>query len=149
MFEAELYSVYLDRLYESGIPFMLGEDGTVHCENAEDSFKASQMFTDLVRDNGGIPVLYKRDLIDHYAQHANITKVEAEKRMTDIFNIVVGNLAVGYDIKISHFFNFYHKILAEKKGKNPYSKEDMIIPETKTINIRMTKTVKDLIQRKE
>jgi DNA-binding protein HU-beta len=75
--------------------------------------------------------------------------VEAERRFNDVLDLITDELYAGNDVKLNHFFNFFVKELAAKNGKNPVTKEDMVIPKVKTIRVRMTKPVKDAIQGKK
>lgn len=89
---------------------------------------------------------FKKDIVAEYAQQAKITKLEAEKRIDDVFEIVAGNLAEGITVKISHFFNFFHKERAEKSARNPQTGESMVIPAVRTIVAKMTKPLKERVQ---
>lgn len=92
--------------------------------------------------------VYKKDLVNEYAAKKGITKTEAAEIIDDIFKIVSDNLCAGNDVKISNFFNFFVRNLSEKKGKNPYTNEPMVIPAVRSVHARMTKPLKDRIQGK-
>jgi DNA-binding protein HU-beta len=92
---------------------------------------------------------YNNDLINAVAEHDGITKVEAERRIKLIFGIIGDKLAEmgdGDAVKLANFFNFHVKVRKPKKGKNPATGEDMVIPATKTIVTKPTKSMKDKIR---
>lgn len=93
--------------------------------------------------------LYKTDLVEKYATLKGITKTEATERMDDIFELIVSELVSGNVIKLANFFNFFPSLRKAKPGKNPVTNEDMIIPATKTLVVKMTKPVKDRVQGKK
>lgn len=93
--------------------------------------------------------LYKTDIIEMYAGKKGITKTEATERIDDIFEIIVSELVNERIIKLANFFNFFPSRRKAKPGKNPVTNEDMIIPETKTLVVKMTKPVKDRVQGKK
>jgi nucleoid DNA-binding protein len=92
--------------------------------------------------------IFKKDLIAQYAESEGITKVEAEKRIDTIFELITTNLVNGNDVKLANFFNFFVKELKEKQAKNPQTGEPMTIPATRTCSVKMTKPLKERIQGK-
>lgn len=95
-----------------------------------------------------VRTIFKKDLIAEYAAIRNITKVEAEERIEDIIELVCYHLVSGDDVKLNNFFNFFNRTLDSKKGKNPFTKEDMIIPSVRSVHVKMTKPLKDKVQGK-
>lgn len=91
---------------------------------------------------------FKNDVIADYAAKENITKVEAERRLEGFLGIITDYLVSGEDVKVNNFFNFHIRKRAAKEGKDPRTKEDIIIPAVTTIVARMTKPLKDRIQGK-
>lgn len=93
-------------------------------------------------------VKFKKDLVATYAEKVGITKVEAEKRINDVCELVSENLANGIDVKVANFFNFFVRERDAKEGRNPKTGEPMVIPATKTVVARMTKSLKERVQGK-
>lgn len=93
-------------------------------------------------------VFFKKDLINTYAEKEDVTKAEAERRIDSVFKIILNELFAGNDVRLNNFFNFFLKTRRAKPGKNPLTGQDFVIPEVKTVLVRMTKPVKDVIQGK-
>lgn len=91
---------------------------------------------------------FKKDIIADYAELEGIKKVEAEKRIDTIFELVSENLANGVDVKLANFFNFFVKKREAKNAPHPQTGEDMVIPATTTCVAKMTKPMKERIQGK-
>ncbi|WMT39250.1 HU family DNA-binding protein [Paenibacillus sp. D2_2] len=94
-------------------------------------------------------VIYKKDLVAELADKEEITKVEAERRIDIILDMVIDKLGAGKDVKLANFFNFFNRKRKEKNAKNPQTGEDMVIRATKTVVAKMTKPLKDRIQGKK
>lgn len=94
-------------------------------------------------------VVYKKDLVVELAEKENITKVEAERRINIIFNMVSEKLEGDKNVKLANFFNFFTRKRGAKKAKNPQTGEDMIIQATRTVVAKMTRPLKDRIQGKK
>lgn len=93
--------------------------------------------------------VYKTNIVEIYAEKKGITKTEATERIEDIFEIIVSELVQEKIVKLANFFNFFPSVRKSKPAKNPVTNEDMTIPETKTLVVKMTKPVKDRVQGKK
>lgn len=91
---------------------------------------------------------FKKDIAKEYSNLEGITKVEAEKRIDTILEIVTSNLENGYNVKLANFFNFFVKDRKEKEAKNPQTGEHMMIPAVRTVVAKMTKPLKERVQGK-
>ncbi|NGQ95340.1 HU family DNA-binding protein [Brevibacillus sp. SYP-B805] len=92
--------------------------------------------------------VFKRDLRDEYAEKRGITKVEAERRIDDVFELIASHLENGQNVKLANFFNYFVKERAAKNAKNPHTGEPLMIEATRTVVVKMTKTMKQRIQGK-
>lgn len=97
----------------------------------------------------GPNTLFKSDLIAEYAAIEGITKVEAEKRINGVTELIASKLVRGQNVKVANFFNFFAKERNAKQAKNPQTGADMIIPKTRTVVAKMTQPLKDRIQGKK
>lgn len=89
---------------------------------------------------------FKTDIRDEYAKVEQITKVEAEKRIDTILELVALNLENGEDVKLANFFNFFIRERDSKNGVHPQTGEPMVIDATRTCVAKMTKPMKKRVQ---
>lgn len=87
----------------------------------------------------------KIDLIDKVANAARITKKDAAEIVDVVFDSILEALASGDYAKIAGFGLFEVKDRATRKGMNPITKEDIVIPAQKAIVFHASKPAKDRV----
>ena len=75
----------------------------------------------------------KFNLVEQVAQELNLTKKEANSVIQTIFAAIEEGLVQGETIRVSSFGSFQVKTRAERKGVNPKTGEEIVIPETKVV----------------
>ena len=88
----------------------------------------------------------KKEIVNLVAERLNGTKKEAQEYVNEIFNIVEEALKEGSTVDISGFGKFTIAERAERKGINPATKESIVIPASKSVKFKASKTLKDAIQ---
>lgn len=88
----------------------------------------------------------KNELITVIAQKCDLTKKEAEKVLTAFTETVCETLQKGEKVQIVGFGSFEVKERVEHKGHNPITKEEMIIPATKSPFFKAGKILKDCVR---
>lgn len=88
----------------------------------------------------------KSEVINKMAEKITGTKVDAEKYLNAFLEVVEDSVKDGEGIKIVGSFNVEIKETAERKGRNPSTKEEIIIPAGKTVKIKASKILKDLVK---
>lgn len=88
----------------------------------------------------------KPELIARLAEDAGITKAQAERDLTAICSIIKGALVGGDIVVIPDLGKFEVKDRAERKGRNPSTGESVIIPASKAVTFKATKTLKDAVR---
>lgn len=91
---------------------------------------------------------YKKEIINIIAKNNGVSKKQARKMLEAVTQAIVEGINQADTVKIANFFNFFKKEVKEKKCKNPYNGEPMVIPPTPTIYVKMTKYVKDSLRNK-
>jgi len=91
-------------------------------------------------------VMFKKNLVADLAKELNISKVEAEKRIDSVLNIIADNIVKGNDVKLIGFFNFFVRERKEKEAKNPRTGEPLTIKATKTVVAKLTRPLKRRIK---
>ncbi len=85
----------------------------------------------------------KVELIAKVAADADMTKKEAEKAVNAAFAALAEGLHNGEKIAISGFGTFEVKERAEHMGRNPRTKEEIVIPASRTVAFKAGKALKD------
>lgn len=85
----------------------------------------------------------KIELIAKVAAMADMTKKDAEKAVNATFAALSDSLADGEKIAISGFGTFEVKERAEHMGRNPRTKEEILIPASRTVAFKAGKALKD------
>lgn len=87
----------------------------------------------------------KFNLVDQVAQELNLTKKEANSVIQTIFAAVEEGLVSGETIRVSGFGSFQVKTRAERKGVNPKTGEEIVIPETKVVTFKPAVALKTFV----
>lgn len=84
----------------------------------------------------------KVDLIEQIAITSKLTKKEATEIVETFFDIIEKSLMAGEDVKISGFGNICVKEKPARKGIDPNTHTEMVIPATKAFTFKPSKTLK-------
>ena len=87
----------------------------------------------------------KTELIAAVAEKTGLTKKDAERVVSAIFETIVATIKAGDKVSISGFGIFEVKTREARIGRNPRTKEEIKIPATKLPAFKASKTLKDLI----
>lgn len=91
-------------------------------------------------------ILNKNDLAKTVREEYGCTGKDCKEIVTDIFAEISSSLAEGKDVSINGFGKFEVRERAEHKGINPATKEEIVIPATKTTSFKPSKTLKDKLK---
>ncbi len=89
----------------------------------------------------------KSDLINSVAAKADISKKDADKYVNTVLDAIVEALAAGDKVQLVGFGTFEVRERAERKGRNPRTKEDIVIPASKLPVFKAGKGMKDSISK--
>lgn len=85
----------------------------------------------------------KNELIKEIAQEAELTKKDAENALNAFIKTVENEMKKGNKIQLLGFGTFEPSIRKEREGKNPKTKEKIIIPAVRTVKFKVGKPLKD------
>lgn len=85
----------------------------------------------------------KTELIKAVAAEAGITKIAAAKAVDATFSAIANSLSAGEPVKIPGFGNFEIRHRAERNGRNPHTKEEIVVPACNVPAFKPSKTLKD------
>lgn len=87
----------------------------------------------------------KGELIDAVAQSAGVTKKEADRIVTALFEEIQEAVAAGEKVTLVGFGTFEPRERSEREGRNPKSGEAMKIPATRVPAFSAGKLFKDKV----
>jgi len=88
----------------------------------------------------------KADLIAAIAEKSDLTKKDTEKAVNAFVQVVSDVLAKGEKVQLVGFGTFEVRKRAERKGRNPQTREEITIPASKAPVFKAGKVLKDSIQ---
>ncbi len=88
----------------------------------------------------------KAELVAAVAEKAEFTKKDAEKAVVAVFDTISQALAGGEKVQLVGFGTFEVKKREERIGRNPQTKEEIVIPACKVPGFKAGKTLKETVQ---
>ncbi len=88
----------------------------------------------------------KTELIASMAEKSQLSKKDAEKALNAFIESVEEALAKGDKIQLVGFGTFEVRERAERKGRNPQTKEEIVIPASKAPVFKAGKALKDVVK---
>jgi DNA-binding protein HU-beta len=96
--------------------------------------------------NGGAN-MNKTDLINKVAEATEMTKKDASKSVEAVLEAIAGALREGEKVQLIGFGNFEVKDKPERKGRNPRTGEEMIIPARKSVSFKAGKQLREEVNK--
>jgi DNA-binding protein HU-beta len=88
----------------------------------------------------------KAELISAVAEKSELTKKDADKAVNSVISVITDALANGERVQLVGFGTFEVRDRAERKGRNPQTREEIIIPASKAPVFKAGKALKDSVQ---
>ena len=89
----------------------------------------------------------KTELINAVAKAAELSRKDADKAVTALFDIVTETLKKGDKVQIVGFGAFETKERAARVARNPRTGEEIEIPATKAVSFKVGKALKDEVNK--
>ena len=87
----------------------------------------------------------KEAMVAKLSDKHGITKKQAKEVFDGVFGMIKDELADGEKVAIPGFGSFTVKDRKERKGRNPHTNEEMIIPASKTIGFKPSSGLKEAL----
>ncbi|MBO8137019.1 MAG: HU family DNA-binding protein [Desulfotomaculum sp.] len=87
----------------------------------------------------------KAELVSSVAEKTELTKKDAEKAVNALFETISETLAAGDKVQLIGFGTFDVSERKERKGRNPQTGEEIIIPATKVPVFKAGKALKEMV----
>ena len=90
----------------------------------------------------------KASLIKSICNTSKVPRQESTSRVESLFEIIKRTLASGEDVMISGFGKFYVKEKKERRGRNPYTGDDMKLRARRVVTFKCSNVMRDKINGK-
>lgn len=90
----------------------------------------------------------KKELVTAIAEKSGLTQKDSHKAIDAFVSIVMESLKEGKSVSLIGFGTFEVRHRAARKGHNPATNEEIMIPATTTANFKAGQTLKDLLKNK-
>ena len=87
----------------------------------------------------------KVELVASMAEKAELTKVDAEKALKAFIDVVTEEMKKGGKVQLVGFGTFEVSERAARKGRNPQTSEEILIPASKAPKFKAGKALKDAV----
>ncbi len=87
----------------------------------------------------------KTELINAVAEKTDISKKDADKAVNAVFEAIAETLAGGDKVQIVGFGSFEVKARSQRVGRNPRTKEEIVIPASKLPVFKAGKSLKEQV----
>ncbi len=87
----------------------------------------------------------KVELVSSVAQKSGLSKKDSEKAVTAILDSIVETVATGEKVQLVGFGTFEVRERKERTGRNPRTREEIIIPASKQPVFKAGKSFKDSV----
>lgn len=88
----------------------------------------------------------KQELVEAVAESADLTKANATAAVDAVFESISEALSEGDQVSLVGFGTFKVRTRAARKGRNPQTKEEIDIPESKVPAFTAGKKLKDAVK---
>ena len=88
----------------------------------------------------------KPELISAVAEKSGLTKKDAESALNALLDTITNTMAEGDKIQLIGFGTFEVKDRAARLGRNPQTKEEILIPESKFPSFKAGKALKEAVK---
>lgn len=87
----------------------------------------------------------KAEFVDALATKLDSTKVDAEKYLSAVQEVIVDNVKAGNEVKLSGFASFRPDTQAARTVRNPATGDPINVPEKRVVKIRPLGKFKDSV----
>lgn len=89
----------------------------------------------------------KTELIAAVAANAELSKKDAEQAINSFFEVITDTLKKGEKVQLVGFGSFEVRERAARKGRNPQTKKEIMIPASKLPVFKAGKALKDSVSK--
>ena len=87
----------------------------------------------------------KNDLVQKLAERNGLSKMDAQKAIDGVFELITDSLKRGDEVRVTGFGVFVGSSRAGGKGRNPQTGEEIVIKASRAARFRANKSLKDTL----
>lgn len=87
----------------------------------------------------------KSELVQYVADKTDLPKATTEKALDGLFHFLEEQLAAGEEIPVGNLGKFVVDLRPERKGRNPATGAEIIVPPTRVVRFKAGKALKDAL----
>ncbi len=87
----------------------------------------------------------KTELINAVAERSELSKKDADKAVNAVLDVIASTLSGGEKVQIVGFGSFEVKSRSQRIGRNPRTKEEIVIPASKLPVFKAGKSLKEQV----
>jgi DNA-binding protein HU-beta len=87
----------------------------------------------------------KTELVESVAQDLGLSKADAQRTVEAVLARITAGLTRDAKVQIQGFGTFHAKMRKERMGRNPQTKEPMLIPASKTVTFKPGQDLKSKV----
>ena len=84
----------------------------------------------------------KKDIVNRIQEQVGLPASTVSDILDEMLEIIKDRLVAGEEVKIVRFGSFVAQTRAERKGRNPQTGEELVIPERKVLIFKPSKLLK-------
>ena len=88
----------------------------------------------------------RTELISAMSEKSKLTKVDTEKALKAFIDVVTEEMKKGGKVQLVGFGTFEVSERAARKGRNPQTSEEILIPASKAPKFKAGKALKDIVK---
>ncbi len=92
--------------------------------------------------------MVKKQLVSEVAKQSGVSKKDTALVIDTMIETIKRQLLIGVNVKITDFIDFKREISPERKGFNPNTKEEIIIPKKWRVKVTLPKAFVEKIKAK-
>jgi integration host factor subunit alpha len=93
--------------------------------------------------------LTKSDLIEEISEHLNLSPAQTKSVLETLLETMKSTLASGEDVLLSGFGKLLVKDKAPRRGRNPATGEDLILPKRRVVTFKCSGKLRDQISQND
>lgn len=89
----------------------------------------------------------RKEIAEKVAEKVGLSKTKADEVVSIFIEEIQEQLRLGQVVNLPGFAKFTPALRPERKGKNPATGNEIVIPEKKVVKVKVSKTTEDILNK--